>query len=224
MLNLIFLRICSLANCAKHFLVWTNIGTFLTLSCTRNSAWIRWSLIRIQLELLSPHLSVTCGWFQDVLINASGYATARDWTRFGQLFLNDGMWNGERILPKDWVKYTTTPTPGAPRGKCMHFLLFRSPKLTRVLWSSIRWKSLVVELWAKEFCPKTRWQLLSGFASRCLLCVRLWTANCIGHPISRACHHASFIYESRQSNILSWNGWVSNKNDAIQTWKIIIYY
>ena len=40
---------------------------------------------------------------------ASGFnATARDFARFGRLYLHHGEWSGQQILPRDWVDASTT--------------------------------------------------------------------------------------------------------------------
>ena len=42
---------------------------------------------------------------------ASSWATARDWAKFGLLYLNKGNWNGEQLLNESsWVNYSATPT------------------------------------------------------------------------------------------------------------------
>ncbi|OGD28186.1 MAG: hypothetical protein A2028_03675 [Candidatus Aminicenantes bacterium RBG_19FT_COMBO_59_29] len=47
---------------------------------------------------------------------SSLFASARDWARLGLLYLNDGVWEGERIFPEGWVAYSTTPAPTAEHG------------------------------------------------------------------------------------------------------------
>ncbi len=44
------------------------------------------------------------------------YVTARDFARFGQMFLDDGCVGDKRILPEGWVDYTVTPA-SASEGK-----------------------------------------------------------------------------------------------------------
>ncbi len=38
------------------------------------------------------------------------YATPREYAKFGYLFLNDGCWQGTRVMPEGWVTASTTPS------------------------------------------------------------------------------------------------------------------
>jgi len=39
-----------------------------------------------------------------------GWATTRDWAKYGQFYLQNGLWNGEQIINKSWVDFSKKPT------------------------------------------------------------------------------------------------------------------
>jgi CubicO group peptidase (beta-lactamase class C family) len=43
------------------------------------------------------------------------YGTARNWARIALLYLQDGVWNGERLLPEGFVDFVSTPAPAWSR-------------------------------------------------------------------------------------------------------------
>jgi len=49
--------------------------------------------------------------YGNFLLNGFDYGTARNWARIGMLYLNDGMWQGQRLLPEGWTKFVSTPAP-----------------------------------------------------------------------------------------------------------------
>jgi CubicO group peptidase (beta-lactamase class C family) len=44
------------------------------------------------------------------IASGAGFATLRDYAKLGVLYVQDGMWNGERLLPEGWVDYALHPT------------------------------------------------------------------------------------------------------------------
>ena len=52
-----------------------------------------------------------------------GWATARDWAKFGLLYLHNGNWNGEQLFEPSWAKFVSTPTATANGEYGGHFWL-----------------------------------------------------------------------------------------------------
>jgi CubicO group peptidase (beta-lactamase class C family) len=52
----------------------------------------------------------------------SGFnATAADYARFGSMFLHDGEWNGDQVVPRDWVESATAGDASDPAGYYQYF-------------------------------------------------------------------------------------------------------
>lgn len=118
---------------------------------------------------------------------ASSYmlATARDWARFGQLYLQDGIWEGRRILPEGWVRFSWTPTlesPDYPYGA--HWWLGLKPELGG--------GTAAAALISRDavFAVGHEGQVLTVIPSRRLVVVRLGLSIYID-----AWNHAAFLSE-----------------------------
>ena len=55
--------------------------------------------------------------FGDFILSSQVYTNARDLARFGLLYQQEGVWEGERLISKDWIEFVRSPAPAtADRG------------------------------------------------------------------------------------------------------------
>lgn len=102
------------------------------------------------------------------------YASARDWARIGQLMLNGGEINGQRIFQQDWVNRATTPN-GSENQKAYGYQWW----LNRGN-EELRWADIPEDAYAAQ---GNRQQYLMVIPSLDLVIVRLgWTAG--GYPVN----------------------------------------
>jgi len=71
--------------------------------------WMRTSLFDVIGMNAQPEFDASGLYYGSAMI----YASARDFAKFGLLYLRDGVWEGQRILPEGWVDFARTPAPGS---------------------------------------------------------------------------------------------------------------
>ncbi len=60
------------------------------------------------------HTTLETDWRGNYVLSSQVWTTARDLARLGLLYLGDGVWNGERLLPAGWSRFVATPAPAQP--------------------------------------------------------------------------------------------------------------
>jgi len=67
-------------------------------------------------KLGMTHTVAEIDWRGQYIMSSQAWTTARDLAKLGQLYLNDGVWEGERILPEGWRDYVSDPSGPQPEG------------------------------------------------------------------------------------------------------------
>jgi CubicO group peptidase (beta-lactamase class C family) len=88
---------------------------------------VRGSLGDAKASVLPQRLFTTLGmthtvaqrdWRGNYILSSDVWSTARDLARLGQFWLQDGVWQGKRLLPGGWMRYMITPSgPQPDRGE-----------------------------------------------------------------------------------------------------------
>ncbi len=79
-----------------------------------DSEYLRYPFETVLLPLGMDRTFLETDWNGDFILSSQVWTTARDLARLGLLYLNDGVWDGARILPERWAEYVATPAPAQP--------------------------------------------------------------------------------------------------------------
>ena len=102
-----------------------------------------------------------------------GWATPRDWAKFGLLYLHRGNWNGEQIIDSSWVDYVKTPTNTSGGRYGAQFWLNaggRYPDLPKDMFSCNGYQGQMVAIFPSKDLVVVRMGLVEDPEFAILLC------------------------------------------------------
>lgn len=98
---------------------YANNDTMLAIRSLRGSigdrqAYLEYPFKEVLYKIGMLDTKLETDWDGNFIMSSQVWTTARDIGRLGILYLNDGVWQGERIFSQDWNEYVSTPAPSEP--------------------------------------------------------------------------------------------------------------
>ncbi|WP_008295042.1 serine hydrolase domain-containing protein [Congregibacter litoralis] len=95
-----------------------NYDTLLAVKAFKNtlgsqSAYLEFPRKRLLDRIGMRNTLLSTDRFGDFILSSQVYTNARDLGRFGLLYLNNGMWDGERLISEKWITFSRTPAPAS---------------------------------------------------------------------------------------------------------------
>jgi CubicO group peptidase (beta-lactamase class C family) len=82
-----------------------------------DTKWVSYPHKELLWKIGMTRTLIETDWTGDFITSGQCWSTARDFGRFGMLYLADGMWQGKRILPKGWSTYVSTLAKAQPASR-----------------------------------------------------------------------------------------------------------
>ncbi len=98
---------------------YSNDDTLIAMRALREAmknddAFHRFPYEKVLHKIGATHTTMETDWNGDFISSSQVWTTARDLARIGQLYLQNGRWGSEQILPDDWAQFVRTKGPAQP--------------------------------------------------------------------------------------------------------------
>lgn len=98
---------------------YANNDTMLVMRALREQfesieAFLRFPYTALLDKIGMQHTYLETDWNNDFIMSSQVWTTARDLARLGVLHLQNGQWQGDQVLPSNWLEYVSTPAPAQP--------------------------------------------------------------------------------------------------------------